>query len=111
MSDTDDDLKELEKEEKELARRRKKLEEQEEKEKKGKNFRFVLTMIFLILLLVLILVLVLLHSCGKEEEPELSEQIESTLNDLIDGKEGEVELITESVLQSAVKNATLYTAV
>ncbi|MBP5607696.1 MAG: DUF4230 domain-containing protein [Lachnospiraceae bacterium] len=63
-----------------------------------------------ILFLAAALTVLILKSCGKEDDRELSERITETIEDVIVGQEGKVELVTESTLESAVKNATLYTA-
>ena len=111
MSKKSERLRELEKEDRKISREREKLERELAREERRKSRRFVLLLIVIILALVLIFSLFLSHSCSKEEETEISAVIEDTVTDLVEGEEGKVELITESILKGAVKDATLYTAV
>lgn len=72
-----------------------------------RRFRWLMAGVALVAVIVLIIVL---KSCGKRDDRELSERITETIEDVVVGHEGKVELVTESTLENAVRSATLYTA-
>ncbi len=112
MGRKEDELRKLEREDREISRRREKIEREIAAEHRRRKLRLIITLSVVAVLIAIPLFSLLLKSCGKkEEDPPIAEKIEETVSDLIQGEEGKVELITESVLKGAVKDATLYTAV
>ena len=72
-----------------------------------KRLKYILAGAFLVLVVVIIL---FVRGCAKKDDRQLSERISETIEDVIVGQEGKVELVTESTLENAVRSATLYTA-
>ncbi len=72
-----------------------------------KRVKFYLAGILFVLAVVTILIV---RGCAKKDDTPLSERITETIEDVIVGQEGKVELVTESTLENAVRSATLYTA-
>ena len=72
-----------------------------------KRLKYILAGAFLVLVVVIIL---FVRGCAEKDDRQLSERISETIEDVIVGQEGKVELVTESTLENAVRSATLYTA-
>lgn len=72
-----------------------------------KRLKYILAGAFLVSVVVIIL---FVRGCAKKDDRQLSERISETIEDVIVGQEGKVELVTESTLENAVRSATLYTA-
>ena len=74
-----------------------------------KDLKSFLIIFSIILLLAAVIVVLIIINRDKDER-SLAEKVDDTVNEIIMGEEGKVELVTESTLMSAMRNATLYTA-
>ena len=110
-----DQLDLLEREDEALDRKRKILNKKLLKEQKRELFftrlRHSFRLLIILAILVIILIILILFKCGKDDGTSLGEKITGTVEDIVVGEKGKVELVTESTLQKVILDATLYTAV
>ena len=109
------ELDRLELEDEALDRKRKALNKKLLKEQKRELFfsrlRHSFRLLIILLILVIIVIVLIMFKCGKDDGSSLGEKITGTVEDIVVGEKGKVELVTENTLQEVILNATLYTAV
>ena len=74
-----------------------------------KDLKSFLIIASIIIILVIVIAVIIIINYNKDER-SIAERVDDTVNEIIMGEEGKVELVTESTLMSAMRSATLYTA-